>query len=492
MKSGAEHLRSLRDGRALYLGGERIDDHTEHRAFRNAVRTAAALYDWHCRDEQRERMTFISPTSGESVSRMWQLPGSCEELRQRRRALEGIARQTCGMLGRSPDHVASVLSGFYMALDLFERHHPARAAAVRDYFHHARDRDLYLSYAIVSPQADRSRGTSEQADPFLVCGVCDEDASGVTLKGAKMLATAIPLANEVLVAAIQPLKPGEERYSVSAVVPLNTPGLRLLSRKSYEASCHEVFDNPLAARFDENDCVLYFDEVRVPWERVFVHGDVRMAQDQWHAGPTHVYQNYQCQIRLLVKLQFLLGLAHRIAQVNGVLALAPVREQLGQLAAEVAMVEGLICGMESAGSAYRGYWVPNRAMLYSAQVLTQQLYPRFVGAIRELAGGGLIMVPASVQDLSSAATRDIVVRTQQSPVTDALGRVKLMKLAWDALGSEFASRHVQYEMFYAGAAMVTRAHAYRSCDWGQVCALVDEYMATYGPGTPGTESTGCP
>jgi 4-hydroxyphenylacetate 3-monooxygenase len=263
MRTGAEHLQSLRDGRALYLNGARIADHTKHPAFRNAVRTAARIYDWHCRDDQCELMTFVSPTSGKPVSRMWQLPTTADELRQRRRALESIARQTCGMLGRSPDHVASVLSGFYMGLELFEGHNPRRAAALRDYFQHARDRDLYLSYVIVSPQADRSHGAAEQADPFLVCGVCDEDAQGVTLKGAKMLGTAIPMANEVLVAAIQPLKPGEERYSITAAVPLNAPGLRLLSRKSYEAASAHVFDNP-ASRFDENDCVLYFDEVRVP------------------------------------------------------------------------------------------------------------------------------------------------------------------------------------------------------------------------------------
>jgi len=479
VRTGKDHLQSLRDGRALYINGKRVADHTEHPAFRNAVRTAAGLYDWNGREDQLERMTFVSPTCGARVSRMWQLPTSAADLRQRRLALEAIAMQTCGMLGRSPDHVASVLSGFYMGIELFERHGAQRAAALREYFQFARDRDLYLSYVIVSPQADRSRSAADQADPYLVCGVCDQDSEGVTLKGAKMLGTAIPLANEVLVAAIQPLKPGEERYSITAAVPLNAKGLRLLSRKSYEAASRHVFDNPLAARFDENDCVLYFDEVRVPWERVFVHDNVRMAQDQWHAIPTHVYQNYQCQIRLLVKLRFLLGLAYRIAETNGVLGFPGARETLGQLAAEVAMVDGLVCGMESAGSAYGPYWVPNRSMLYSAQVLTQQLYPRFVNAVRELAGGGLIMVPSSFEDLASAETRDIVARTQHSPVTDALGRVKLMKLAWDALGSEFASRHVQYEMFYAGAAMVTRAHAYRTCDWAHVSSMVDEYMSTY-------------
>lgn len=478
-KDGAAHLASLRDGRAIYIDGQLVADHTRHPAFRNAVRSAASLYDLQASPSQAERMTFESPT-GVRVSRTWELPTSAAQLKSRRAALEAMAVHTCGMLGRSPDHVGSALSAMYMGIDLFERYDPARAGALRDYYAYARDRDLYLSYVIVSPQADRSRGTSEQAAEYLACGVCDEDAEGITLKGAKMLGTAVPLANEIMVAAIQPLKPGEERYSVTAMVPLNARGVKLFSRKSYEAAAGSVFDNPLAARFDENDCVVYFDEVKVPWERVFVHNDVRMAQDQWHAIPTHVYQNYQCQIRLMVKLRFLLGVARKIADTNGITAFPSVRETLGQLAAEVTMVEGLVAGMEAAGNFYGKYWIPNRRMLYGAQVLTQQLYPNFIKTIRELAGGGLIMVPSSVADLQSETTADYVVRFQSSPVTDAIGRVKLMKLAWDALGSEFASRHLQYEMFYAGAPLVTRAHAYRTGEWEAMTGMVDAYLDSYG------------
>ena len=180
-------------------------------------------------------MTFVSPTSGNRVNRMWQLPTSHAELVERRQALEAWAELTCGMLGRSPDHVASCVSGMYMGLDLFERHDPRRAAAVRDYYEYARDNDLYLTYVIISPQADRSKSAGEQSDEFLVAGVCDEDQEGITIRGAKMLGTGCPLANEVFVGAIQPLKPGEEKHSFTAMVPLNAKGLKILSRKSFEA-----------------------------------------------------------------------------------------------------------------------------------------------------------------------------------------------------------------------------------------------------------------
>lgn len=479
VKNGAAHIDSLRDGRRIFIDGACVEDHVSHPAFRNSIRSAARLYDFQARPENLERMTFVSPRTGNRVSRMWQLPTSHGELVERRQALEAWAELTCGMLGRSPDHVASCVSGMYMGLDLFERHGAARASAVREYYEYARDHDLYLTYVIISPQADRSRSAGEQADEFLVAGVCDEDREGVTIRGAKMLGTGCPLANEVFVGAIQPLKPGEEKHSVTAMVPLNARGLKILSRKSFEAHATSTFDNPLSSAFDENDAVLYFDDVKVPWERVFVHNDVQMAQAQWHAIPTHVYQNYQCQIRLMVKLRFLLGLAKKIADTNGISAFPQVRETLGQLAAEAGMVEGLVIAMESAGWYYGRYYVPNKPLLYSAMVLTQQLYSKFVGTLRELSGGGMVMLPSSVEDFSNPAIAECIGRTQRSPVTDSIGRVKLFKLAWDAVGSEFGSRHQQYEMFYAGATMVTRGHAFRTADWDRAVGLVDGFMAAY-------------
>jgi 4-hydroxyphenylacetate 3-monooxygenase len=152
---------------------------------------------------------------------------------------------------------------------------------------------------------------------------------------------------------------------------------------------------------------------------------------------------------------------------------------LGQLAAQTAMVESFVVGMEAAGTYYGSYWVPNASMLYSAQVLTQQLYPEFTRAIRELAGGGLIMLPSSAADLTSEPTYSLVTRVQRSSVMSPMERIKLMKLAWDAVGSEFASRHVQYEMFYAGAPMVTRNHAFRTFDWETSRRLVDGFMESY-------------
>jgi 4-hydroxyphenylacetate 3-monooxygenase len=263
------------------------------------------------------------------------------------------------------------------------------------------------------------------------------------------------------------------------MVPLGAKGVKLLSRKSFEASAVSIFDNPLSSAFDENDGVLYLDDVKIPWTRVFVHNNIKLAQTQWHSTPAHVYQNYQCQIRLTVKMRFLLGLARKIAETNGIIEIPAVRETLGQMAAEASMVQSMLEAMEVMGTRYGSYFVPNGSRLYSSMVLTQQLYPKFVGQLRELSGGGMIMLPSSVNDFDNAETAGLIDKTQRSPATDAKGRVKLFKLAWDAVGSEFGSRHLQYEMFYAGANMVTRGHAFRTADWESSTGMVNRFMETY-------------
>ena len=478
IKTGAEHIQSLKDGREIFVDGEKVGDATTHHAFRRAIGSVGKMFDFHSAPENRELMTFETDT-GTRANRIWQLPTSYEELKTRRRGLEAWTELHGGFLGRAPDHVASCISGMYMGVDQFELYDSARARALADYYRYARDNDLYLTYVIINPQADRSKNAAEQADPFLSAAIVDEDTSGITVRGAKMLATGGIMANEVFVTCIQPLQKGEEPYALSFCIPMNAKGLKILSRKSYEAASPSVFDNPLSSRFDENDAVLYFDDVKVPWDRIFIARDVAMTNKQFHATPAHVYQNYQAQIRLSVKLKFLLGIARRITEVNGTTNFPQVRETLGQLAAEAGMVDAFVAAMEAKGSYYGPYFVPDRHTLYAAQTLAQQLYGKFITTLRELAGGGMIMLPSSVHDYENTEVARLIGKTQQSPAATAEEKVKFYKLAWDAVGSEFASRHTQYEMFYAGASFVVKGHSFRTYDWAGAEKMLNDMLASY-------------
>ncbi len=477
-RSGQQHLSSLNDGRELFIDGKGVDDVTTHPAFRNVAASVAKMFDFANAPANQDLMTFETPEGGRA-NRIWELPGTYEALKKRRAGLEAWTNLHGGFMGRAPDHVASCIAGMYMGLDVFETYNPKFAHNLADYYRYARDNDLYLTYVIINPQADRSKSAAEQADPFLTAGVVDRDAEGITIRGAKMLATGGVVANEVFVTCIQPLREGDENYAVSFAIPMNAKGLKMLSRKSYEAASPSVFDNPLASRFDENDAVLYFDDVKVPWDRVFVDGDIAMCQKQFHATPAHVYQNYQAMIRLSVKMRFLIGLARRATDTNGVTQFPQVRETLGQLAAEVGMVDALVSAMEADGRQVGSYFVPNAHHLYTAQVITQQLYPKVLNTIRDLAGGGMIMLPSSVADFANPDLATLIGKTQQSPAASSLDRVKFYKLAWDAVGSEFGSRHHQYEMFYAGATFVTKGHAFRTYDWDRAGGLVQSMLDSY-------------
>ena len=173
-----------------------------------------------------------------------------------------------------------------------------------------------------------------------------------------MLGTGAVFSDEVLISTLRPLKEEEANWAFTALVPMGAPGVKALSRRSYEASAPSAFDYPLSTRFDENDAVLYFDEVKVPWDRVLVHRDSDVMLAQWHQTPAHMYQNYQSAIRLMVKMRFLVGIAHKTAEMTGAIKFPAVGETLGRLAANVGMVDSFVYGMEGQRRALRRLFRP--------------------------------------------------------------------------------------------------------------------------------------
>jgi len=264
-KTGTEHIKSLRDGRTVYIDGKLVADVTAHPAFARSIKSAAMLYDFQARSENIELMTFKPDGTNRRVNRAWQMPRNYTEMVQRRKALQTWAAQHYGFMGRSPDHLASALVGQRMGIDVFRKQKDgeARAKALEDYFDEASRNDYFLTYVIINPQAERGKDWGQQNED-LVARIVDEDSGGITIRGAKMLGTSSIMANEVLVANLQPLKPGEEDLAFSCALPMNIKGLRVLSRKSYEASAVSVFDNPISSRFDENDALMYCSCIATP------------------------------------------------------------------------------------------------------------------------------------------------------------------------------------------------------------------------------------
>jgi 4-hydroxyphenylacetate 3-monooxygenase len=295
-----------------------------------------------------------------------------------------------------------------------------------------------------------------------------------------MLGTATAVSDHLFVSCIKPLQPGDEVYANSFVVPVATPGLKVYCRRPYATPDLSSFDYPLTARFDETDALVVFDDVFVPWEDVFVYRDIALARNQWFGTAAHVLGNTQAQIRLVTKIKFLAGIARKIAEVNGIEKMPPVQEKLGELASVAAIVEGMVLAAEAAAEIDdHGVARPAPRFLYGAMGLQSELYPRVLAVLRELAGGGVIQLPSSAADFGNPEARADFERYVQSPGHPTVERVKLLKLVWDLVGSEFASRHQQYEMFYAGAPFLVKSRMSQIYDFSRAEALVDGALAGY-------------
>src|SRR5437763_3660172 len=233
MRTGSDYLRSLNDGRQVFVEGEQVKDVTRHGAFREAARAVARLYDIAAAPELRERMTFPSPKTGAPVLRAYQIPRGHADLRARRLFSETWAEATFGLMGRTPDHVAGFFCGYAAAPSVLAAGGRHFADNVVAYYEHLRDNHLYASYAIVPPQIDRSKPAHKQIDPTLHAGVVAERDDGIVIAGAQQLATAGVLSDYIQLSCIHPLQPGDENYANCLAVPANAPGLRLYPRRPF-------------------------------------------------------------------------------------------------------------------------------------------------------------------------------------------------------------------------------------------------------------------
>ncbi len=484
-RSGKEYMAGLRDGRRVFIDGAYVSDVVEHPAFKGAVESIARVYDLADDPRNAEVMTYTSPTTGKPVNRSFMIPRSEDDLRSRRIALRESAEATFGLMGRGPEHVAGFLAGWAGRPDVFAAGGQRFADNVTRFYEYARDNDLYCSYAIVPPQIDRSKPAHQQEDPHLYAGVKEEREDGIVLAGAQMLGTGAAISDYLILSCIVPLRPGDEDYAVSAAIPLNAEGLKVYSRRGYAAAATSLYDYPLASRFDETDALIVLDDVFVPWERVFVFRDRDITSAQWNNTPAHLLGNNQAQIRFSVKLDLLAGLALRVAEMNGSATFPPVRGTLGELAAHAAMVSGLVyaqeqnCEIDEFGVAW-----PGRAECFATMTLQSEFYPKLLNIVRDLCGGGVIQLPSSAADYGDPEARADLERYVRSPGYPSQERVKLLKLVWDLVGSEFASRHLQYEMFYAGAPFLVRSRMSQVYDFDRATALVDRALAGYGVDGP--------
>ena len=461
MRRGADYIAGIqRDGRTILVDGVAVEDVTTHPGFAGPTRVIAKLYD-----EAFDKLDIGYEEDRAVHSAMWLPPRSLKDLDTRRLVHRHWAEGSFGLMGRTPDHVASVITAFAHRRDVFDRAGTRFGDNVVAFYRKARDNDWFVSYAVTPPQIDRSKPAHLQPEPFLYPGVVEERDDGIVIRGAQMIATSAAISDYLLLSYIAPLQPGDEDYAISVVMPLNAEGLRLYPRRPYSTIATNTFDYPLSSRFDELDNLVVLRDVFVPWEHVFVHRDIGLVSAQFYETGAHVLANYQALVRFLVKMEFASGIAIELADAHGLSSIPPVQAQLGgDIAAFCAALDAMVLAAQLRPEMRGGLLLPAPSMVHAGVSLQRRWVVDLMGALRELGGGGLISMPTS-DSFDAPETAEDVQRYYRSAKMPSRERVGLLKLMWDLVGTEFAGRQLQYEMFYSAAQHVADLHVYRAYDW---------------------------
>mgnify|MGYP003393462488 CR=1 FL=1 len=458
-RTGAEYVAGLREQAAdVYLGGARVKDVTTHPALRNGVQTLARLYDMQHDPALHEAMTFPSPSTGEPVGLSFMTPRTIQDLERRRVMMTHWARLGCGMMGRTPDFMNVTMMAMAAASDYFVQNRPAFKEHIERYFAYIREHDLVLTHTLVNFQRSRSplSGTALADRTDVALSVVRETDAGIIVRGPRLLATLGPLADEL---AVYPARNHElpadaqQRYSFAFALPCNTPGLKFLCRESFDLG-RSHFDHPLGSRFEEMDAIVFFDDVFVPWERVFLFGDVELCNQLSERTNRNAHSGHQVVAKNVVKCEFMLGLASLMVQTLGSGQLTHVQQMLAEIIENLEVSKACLRAAEvDAQLDQWGVMCPSRAPLMVARNLFIRMYPRMVEILHLLGASSLMALPTEA-DLSGPLAPELQ-RYMDTASASAEERIRLFRLAWDTCCSAFASRQVLYERYFGGDALRT-------------------------------------
>ncbi|MGW3173935.1 4-hydroxyphenylacetate 3-hydroxylase N-terminal domain-containing protein [Streptomyces sp. NPDC001153] len=445
-RTGKSYLVGLADGRRVYLAGHPVADLAHDPMTEGMAGFLADLLDEHRPDGG------LTGADGRPLA--YSLARSAEEVRERGRAFARIARLSGGLMGRSPDFVATVLTAWAGAADHFGPY----AENVRAYWQQARASNLVLTHAISDPPADRHLGPGPGGEVQALRAIRTTE-DGVVVRGAKMLATLSPFADDLVIYPFRPLGESEADQALCFAIPVATPGLTLYSRPSYASS--PAGDGPLASRFDELDAVCHFDDVLVPWDRVFVHGDVAAANNLRPGTGMTSYAWHQSAVRAWVKAETVFELAARCAKVSGRDRQPVVRQQLGELAGIVETLRGLVVSAETGARPDEfGHHVCDSVPLAASGMLNARLYPRAVELLQAIASSGLVMHPVTADEDPDAASHAFMQTYFAGSGVDGLAHGRLLRAAADLTMNRFGTRQVLYERLFLGPPEAFQAKFY--------------------------------
>src|SRR5438477_6828927 len=449
LRTGKEFLEALKDGRQIFIDGERVADVTRDRRLAAAAHSVAELYDLQNDPMLIDKMSFLSPSGGERVGLSYIEPRSVDDLIRRRGMVKIWMDATCGMFGRSPDFLNVMLTGLAAAAAEFGRADPRFAANIREYHSYAREHDLCMTHTLLNPQVDRSRPVERQ-EKDLAAKIVKETDAGIVVKGARMVSTLCAYADDILVMPSTFLATNAEAapYAFGFSIPVATAGLRFICRPSVvHQNAASPMDFPLSSRLDEGDGLAVFDDVLVPWERAFLHRDPEMCNGLFQRTGAMPQVMHQTSTKNLAKAEFILALGCAIARSTNIDAHLHVQGMLAELIQHAEFGRACLRASEADAAAHpaSGLMTPAEMPLWTVRMMFPKMFVRACEIIQLLGDGGLVAVP-SYAELSGPAAADVETYAQAANA-DAPSRVKLFRLAFDTALSSFSGRQQLYERY---------------------------------------------
>lgn len=470
LRSGDEYLAGLKDDREIWYDGRKLGSIVDEPGFRNTALTVAQYYDLQTQPQLEDLMTYVTP-DGDRAHLSFIEPRSKDDLRRRAGAYAAWAEVTCGLMGRAPDYMNAAVMAVGAAGHFWGETDPDLGKHAKDIYLHCRRGDVCMTHTFVTPMVDRFTPLAEQ-EPYINAGVVERTSDGIIVRGARMVATLAPFCDENIsfLSGGHMVDDRDEVYAIGFQVPVATPGLKWICRDTVDQE-RSHFDQPLSGRFEEMDCIAVFDDVLVPWDKVFNYRDIDIHNRIIPGIHFMESLGHHVLVKNLVKTRFLFGLAHLIAESTQVDQFINVQSRLGDILMWLQTFESLaIAAVEGAWQdPDNGLYYANTDAVTASLRLYPEVYPRIIDHIYQLGGGGYVSVPHE-KTLEVAGLA--IDRYFGGADKDAKGRVQLFRLAWDLIGSSWGGRQELYERFFFGDTQRMKSLNYQFYDKKQATDMV--------------------
>lgn len=461
IRTGAAYKDGLRDGREIWIDGERVKDVTTHAAFKPIVDIKARMYDLHHEEATAPALTYVEDNAVHSI--FHQPPTTQDHWHAKRQGVDILLKDVGGVVTRVGDETIGEMWSLQDGRDMLAAIDPRFAANIDNHIKRVVEEDPFHVSANTDPKGDRSRHISER-DPDMMVHVTKETDAGIIIRGAKY-ETAAAYADQAY------LKPTvgawtdekESDYALGCIVKMGAPGVKHICRSGFAGRTNPA-DYPLANRYDEVDTLVIFDDVLIPWEDVFFYRYTKAAQ--FVRGTLHRYSAYPYVLRLLCVADMMIGAALWNAKQTGLDKLQSVQEKLADLAVYREGINAhLTASIALAEKSPAGLLMPNQSILYAGRVLACSQLPAMMHATRELIGGQICVTP-NVAAFEAEGTADWLKKFYTlNDNWESEDRRKLLAFARDLVSSDYAGHRLAFVQFAQAPHFNHLAAVYKSFDF---------------------------